>query len=255
TGSTLSYTENAAPSAINAALTVADLDNATLTSGSVSITGGFASAEDVLSFTNVPATMGNIAGAYNAATGVMTLTSAGGTATLAQWQAAFRAVQYSNSSDNPSTSARTVSFTVNDGAANSNTVASTVNVTAVNDASTLATGSTLNYTENGAAAPINAALTLADLDNPTLPSATVSITSNFAAAEDVLSFTNVPATMGNIAGAYNAGTGVMTLTSAGGTATLAQWQAAFRAVQYSNSSDNPSTSARTVSFTVNDGAA
>src|SRR5207302_5944462 len=233
-------------------LTVADLDNATLTSGTVSITGNFASGQDVLSFTNVPATMGNVAGAYNAATGVMTLTSAGGTATLAQWQAAFRAVQYSNSSDNPSTAARTVSYTVNDGAANSNTVASTVNVTAVNDASTLATGTTLNYTENGAAGAINAALTVADLDNPTLPSATVSITSNFASGQDVLSFTNVPATMGNIAGSYNAATGVMTLSSAGSTATLAQWQVALRAVQYSNSSDNPSTSARTVSFTVHD---
>ena len=105
----------------------------------MSITGGFASGEDVLSFTNVPATMGNIAGVYNAGTGVMTLTSAGDTATLAQWQAALRAVQYSNSSDNPSTAARTVSFTVNDSAANSNTVARTVNVAAVNDASVLAT--------------------------------------------------------------------------------------------------------------------
>src|SRR5260221_763767 len=184
--------------------------------------------------------MGNIAGAYNAATGVMTLTSAGGTATLAQWQAAFRAVQYSNRSDNPSTAARTVSFTVNDGAANSNTVASTVNVTAVNDASTLATGSTLNYTENGAASAINTALTLADLDNPTLPSATVSISGSFVSGQDVLSFTNVPATMGNIAGAYNAATGVMTLTSAGSTATLAQWQGALRAVPYSNKSGKPS---------------
>src|SRR5438445_5587212 len=199
--------------------------------------------------------MGNIAGAYNAATGVMTLSSAGSTATLAQWQVALRAVQYSNSSDNPSTSARTVSYTVNDGTANSNTVTSTVNVAAVNDAPVLATGSTLSYTENAAPSAINAALTVADLDNATLTSGSVSITGGFASAEDVLSFTNVPATMGNIAGAYNAATGVMTLTSAGGTATLAQWQAAFRAVQYSNSSDNPSTAARTVSFTVNDGAA
>src|SRR5258706_450232 len=253
TGSTLNYTENGAATAINTALTVADLDNATLPSATVSITGGFASAEDVLSFTNVPATMGNIAGAYNAGTGVMTLTSAGGTATLAQWQVALRAVQYSNSSDNPSTSARTVSFTVNDSAANSNTVTSTVNVAAVNDVPVLTTGSTLNYTENGAATAINTALTVADPDNATLSSGTVSITGGFASAEDVLSFTNVPATMGNIAGAYNAGTGVMTLTSAGSTATLAQWQAAFRAVQYSNSSDNPSTAARTVSFAVNDG--
>src|SRR5258706_70515 len=255
TGSTLNYTENGAATAINTALTVADPDNATLSSGTVSITGGFASAEDVLSFTNVPATMGNIAGSYNAGTGVMTLTSAGSTATLAQWQAAFRAVQYSNSSDNPSTAARTVSFAVNDGTLGSNTVASTVNVAAVNDASTLATGSTLNYTENGAATAINTALTVADLDNATLPSATVSLTGGFVSAEDVLSFTNLPATMGNIAGVYNAGTGVMTLISAGNTATLAQWQTALRAVQYSNSSDNPSTASRTVSFTVNDSAA
>ena len=47
----------------------------------------------------------------------------------------------------------------------------------------------------------------------------MSITTNFAAGQDVLGFTNVPATMGNIAGAYNAATGVMTLTSAGATAT------------------------------------
>src|SRR5262249_30452608 len=143
------------------------LDNTTLTSGTVSVTGGFASSEDVLSFTNNPATMGNIAGTYNSTTGVMSLTSAGGTATLAQWQAALRAVQYSNSSDNPSTSARTVSFTVNDGSGNSNTVASTVNVTAVNDAPTLATGSTLNYTENGVATAVNTAITVTDLDNTT----------------------------------------------------------------------------------------
>src|SRR6185369_10791319 len=161
-----------------------------------------------------------------------TLTSAGNTATVAQWQAALRAVQYSNSSDNPSTAARTVTYQINDGTANSNTVSSTVNVTAVNDASTLATGSTLNYTENGAASAINTAITVADLDNATLPSASVAITGGFATAEDTLSFTNVPATMGNIAGSYNAATGVMTLTSAGNTATVAQWQAALRAVQY-----------------------
>src|SRR5207302_119889 len=178
TGRTLSYTENGAAAAINGALTVADLDNPTLPSATVSITGNFASGQDMLSFTNVPATMGNIAGAYNAATGVMTLSSAGSTATLAQWQVALRAVQYSNSSDNPSTSARTVSYVVNDGTANSNTVTSTVNVAAVNDAPVLATGSTLNYTENAAPSAINAALTVADLDNAMLTSGTVSITGN-----------------------------------------------------------------------------
>jgi len=346
TGSTLNYTENGAAAAINGAITVADPDNTTLSSATVSITGNFASGQDVLSFTNVG--MGNIAGSYNAATGVMTLTSAGNTATVAQWQAALRAVQYSNSSDSPSTSARTVSYTINDGAANSNTVTSTVNVTAVNDAPAgtnttvaatedtpqalsaanfgftdvdtgdvlgavridtltaagtlqydttgtgtwvsvtagqvvsaadiganrlrfspaadangagyasftfsvrdastfdpspntitinvtavndapvLATGSTLNYTENGAAAAVNGSLVVVDVDNATLSTATVSITGGFATGQDVLSFTNNPATMGNIAGSYNAATGVMSLSSAGNTATVAQWQAALR---------------------------
>ncbi|MES2531891.1 MAG: DUF4347 domain-containing protein, partial [Pseudomonadota bacterium] len=255
TGSTVTYTENGAGTAVNGAIVVSDVDNTTLASASVAITGGFAAGQDVLAFTNVPATMGNIAASYNAATGVLTLTSAGNTATVAQWQAALRAVQYSNSSDNPSTVARTVSFTVNDSAANSNTLASTVNVTAVNDAPTLATGSTLSYTENGNPAAINGAITVADLDNTTLASGTVAITGNFVPGQDVLSYTNVPASMGNIAGSYNATTGVLTLTSAGNTATVAQWQAALRAVQYANGSENPSTLARTVSFTVNDAAA
>ena len=144
---------------------------------------------------------------------------------------------------------------MNDGALNSNTVTSTINVTAVNDAPVLATGSVLAYTENQAATAINTVITASDLDNATFASGVVSITGNFASGEDVLGFTNVPATMGNITGVYNAGTGVMTLTSAGGTATLAQWQAALQSISYSNSSDNPSVAARTVSYTVNDGAA
>ena len=45
--------------------------------------------------------------------------------------------------------------------------------------------------------------------------------------------------------------GVLTLT---GTATVAQYQAALRSVQYDNTSDNPNTAARTVTFVVNDGA-
>ncbi|WP_326956060.1 beta strand repeat-containing protein [Bradyrhizobium sp. WU425] len=256
TTSTLAYTENQAATAINTALTVTDADNPTLTSGTVSITANFVSGQDILAFTNVPATMGNIAGSYNGATGVMTLTSAGGTATLAQWQAAERAVTYANSSDNPSTLARTVTYTVDDGQGvnhASNGLTSTINITAVNDAPALATTSALAYTENQAATAINTALTVTDADNPTLTSGTVSITANFVSGQDILAFTNVPATMGNIAGSYNGATGVMTLTSAGGTATLAQWQAAERAVTYANSSDNPSTLARTVTYTVDDG--
>ena len=120
----------------------------------------------------------------------------------------------------------------------------------VDIAPVLATGSVLVYTENQVATAINTVITVTDRLNATLASGTVSITANFVSGQDALGFTNVPATMGNIAGAYNAGTGVMTLTSAGATATKAQWQAALRAVTYSNSSDNPSVLARTVSYRV-----
>ena len=98
-----------------------------------------------------------------------------GTGSVANYQAALRSVRFVNSSDNPSTLARTVSYTVNDGATNSNTVTSTVNVTAVNDAPVLATGSVLNYTENDPATAIDTLITVNDVDNATLASATVSI--------------------------------------------------------------------------------
>ena len=133
-GSTLAYTENQDAAAVNTAITVADVDNATLASATVQITGNYASGEDVLGFANVG--MGNIAGVWDADSGTLTLTSAGATATLAQWQAALRAVTYVNTSDSPSTAARTVSYTVSDGALTSNTVTSTVSVAAVNDAPT-----------------------------------------------------------------------------------------------------------------------
>ncbi|NBR07493.1 MAG: hypothetical protein EBT92_17255, partial [Planctomycetes bacterium] len=55
------------------------------------------------------------------------------TATLAQWEAALRAVTYTNTSQTPNTSTRTISFVVNDGTSNSNTATKDVSVTAVND--------------------------------------------------------------------------------------------------------------------------
>ena len=75
--------------------TVTDPSSTTLASATVSITSGFQSAEDFLFFLNANATtFGNISSSYNASTGVLTLTSSGATATLAQWQAALRVVGY-----------------------------------------------------------------------------------------------------------------------------------------------------------------
>ncbi|KAF0812133.1 hypothetical protein IGB42_03410 [Andreprevotia sp. IGB-42] len=263
-GGTTAFTEGnnvtSTPVAIDSGFTVSDLDSSTLSTATVSITGNLHNTEDVLAFTNTPATMGNISGSYNSTTGVMSLSSAGATATLAQWQAALRSVTYTDSADTPNTGNRTISFVVNDGSTSSSTVTKTVSVAAVNDTPVDTTsGGTTAFTEgnNTTSTPVavDSGFTVTDADNSTLASATVAITGNLQTAEDVLAFTNNPATMGNISGSYNSGTGILSLSSAGATATTAQWQAALRSITYSNSSETPNTSNRTISFTTNDGTA
>ena len=122
------------PVAIDSALTVSDADNATLASATVTITGHFQPGQDVLVFVNDGHTMGNIVGSYAAAAGVLTLSSAGAAATVAQWQAALRAVTYSDASERPDTGTRTLTFQVNDGSMSSDPATKLVSVTSVNDA-------------------------------------------------------------------------------------------------------------------------
>ena len=243
------------PVTVDAGLTVSSSESS-LASGTVAITGNFQAAEDTLGFVNpspgsVP--FGNIAGSYNATTGVLTLTSAGATATPAQWQACLQLVYYVDSAITPNTASRTVSFTVNDGVQNSNTVTKTVTVTAVDQTPVVMTSGGAS-TFVGSAVIVDAGVAVADLDNPTLPSGTVTITGGFHTGEDVLSFTNTnTTTYGNISGSYNATTGVLTLTSSGASANLLQWQAALEAVTYNDTASSPSTVSRTVSFAVSDG--
>jgi hypothetical protein len=78
----------------------------------------------------------------------------------------------------------------------------TINVNA-NIPPTLAGTNTLSYTENDLAKIVNPTITVADSDNPTLASATVSITSGFVASQDTLNFAS-NATFGNITGSYSA---------------------------------------------------
>ncbi len=105
----------------------------------LTISSGYLNGEDVLSYVRVPATMGNINGVWDPATGTMTLTSVGGTATTAQWQTALRAVTYHDASDTPNTGTRTVTFsaTGTDTSVISGTLA-TVTVAKANDSPILA---------------------------------------------------------------------------------------------------------------------
>ncbi|KAA8787601.1 S-layer homology domain-containing protein [Paenibacillus amylolyticus] len=241
------------PVAIDYGITVTSDSGTTLESATVAITGNFHAGEDVLMFINHGQTMGNITASYNAATGVLTLTSAGATATLAQWQAALRTITYTDTAITPNTATRTVSFTVTDGVDTSNTATRIITVVATNQTPILTTsGGSTNYI-SGALTPvaIDSGLMVSDLDNATLASASVSIISNFDAGKDVLVYTNDGQTMGNITASYTASTGVLTLTSAGATATLAQWQSALRSISFSSTSATPGQ--RIISYSVNDG--
>ena len=90
-------------------------------------------------------------------------------------------MKYQNTSDNPSAATRTVSFKVNDGAADSNVLTRSITVTPVNDAPVLAgiEAAALAYTEKDPATPITSTITVSDVDNANLAGATVQITGNY----------------------------------------------------------------------------
>lgn len=252
--SIIQYTEGNPATQITNTTTVSDVDNTTLLQVVVTISGGFANGEDVLEFTSP---MGNPVGppAATSTTGTMTLTHPLGTGTLAQFQEALRNIRYRNTSQNPTAGLRTISFQANDGQAANNlstTVTRQINVIPVNNPPALLNNNTAQtYTEKNAPVvifPTPANFTINDVDNTTLASATISITNNYFSNQDVLAFTNQL----GITGIWNDNTGVLTLT---GTSTLANYQTAIRTITYRNTSFDPSALQRTISITVNDGAA
>ncbi len=147
----------------------------------------------------------------------------------------------------PGTSPDTFTYTLTPGGS---TATVSVTVTCVADAPDVTTsGGALAYTENDPATPIDPGLTVTDPDaGAAITGATVAITANFAGAQDQLALTGLhaPITAGPQVG------NTLTLT---GTATPAAYQAALRDVTYVNTSEGPSTLARTVTFTVTDNTA
>jgi uncharacterized repeat protein (TIGR01451 family) len=82
---------------------------ATLSQVVLTLGGGAVRAEDVLAFLAGSAS-GNIAGSFDAATGALTLTSAGATASLTQWGAALGQITYYDNSSQPHTTPRSVTY-------------------------------------------------------------------------------------------------------------------------------------------------
>ncbi|HEX8120625.1 MAG TPA: tandem-95 repeat protein, partial [Solirubrobacteraceae bacterium] len=138
-------------------------------------------------------------------------------------------------------------YTVADNRGGSNSATVQIPVTPDNDAAavtTLSSTAPSDFTEDGAAVPIDAGLTVSDPDNANLVGASVKVLSGFHAG-DQLVFVN----QNGITGSYNSGTGVLTLT---GTTTKANYQTALRSVTFDSTSQDPGTS-RTIEFRAEDG--
>lgn len=160
-------------------------------------------------------------------------------------EALARLVTYQDSSRDPAAS-RTITITATATDSTVGTATSSITITRANDAPTLTGSTTLTYTWNSAATAVCANLSISDPDDTTLTGGNVSISSGHQ-NDDTLALTVNSLTMGNLTSSYDSSTGVLTIS---GTATLAQYQAALRAVSFATSSNN--LSARTVTFSVTD---
>jgi hypothetical protein len=128
TGYSTTYTENGTGVAIaDTDRVITDVDNTNMASLTAVITNG--QAGDLLSVAG--ALPSGITASYNAATFTMTLT---GSATKANYEIALQQIRFLSTSENPSTTPRSINVSVNDGATNSNVAVATVAVIAVNDA-------------------------------------------------------------------------------------------------------------------------
>ena len=144
----------------------------------------------------------------------------------------------------------TFSYTISDGKL-TDTAEIEFTINGVNDAPVLVDAiKTKKYTEKQShVTVIDGSLTIRDVDDTNIESATVAITDAFEASEDKLAFNNAF----GITGAWNQGTGVLTLT---GSTTKANYESALQTVTYTNTDNtNPVLGLRTVTWTINDGSA
>jgi hypothetical protein len=237
----LTFTEGNAPLQLDGGIRVST-NNTGIKKLQIKITSGYVKGRDVLTFTPQK----GLKGSFSSATGTLTLSGLP-VATAASAVNVLEGVKYKNASADPVAGVRTLAFTASDSLGTGDPAYRTINVIAKNTPPTIVvTGSALNYKENAPALALTSKVKITDLDNVTLAGATVAITGGFAMGQDVLSVALVP----GIAGAYDAGSGSLTLT---GTATLATYANVLKSVKYANTSDGPSTATRTISFTATDG--
>ena len=233
---------------LDGGMTVSDSDSSdTLLSATVAIQGAIAG--DTLNFANT----GTITGSYDATTGVLTLS---GAASVADYQAALNSVTYSFATGGDPTgggshTARSISWSVFDGVANSNVA--TTSLETVHAPPSISAGGTVTFTGGGAPVTLDNQVAVSDPDSSdTLVSATVTISSGFLKGDSLSAVT----TGTGITASYDANAGVLTLT---GQDTLQHYQSVLASVTYSFTPGGDPTlgghNVRTIGWSVNDGVA
>ncbi|HQS45825.1 MAG TPA: Ig-like domain-containing protein, partial [Xanthobacteraceae bacterium] len=127
----IDYDEQADAVSVFGGLDLSDGDGTSLASATI-LFANFQAGEDTLALA-ASSGIGNIASSFDAATGKLTLTSEGSSASLAEWQTALRSIAFENSSDNPDVTQRTLSLVVSDGTHESSALVRQIDVHAVND--------------------------------------------------------------------------------------------------------------------------
>ena len=232
----IDYIEGAGAILLDDLVTVSDVDNVNLSAATVTVIANYQENGDVLSFVDQNGITGNFTN------GVLTLS---GVSSIANYQTALRSVIYENVSENPSAVVRTISLVINDGGLNSLAFERDINMSPVNDLPVF-TGSTttITYTEGDGSVILDNLLTVSDVDNTDITLATVSISTNYQAGEDVLVFADQNGIVGSFSG------GILTLT---GSSSLLNYQMALQSITYENTSEDPLELERTILIDGNDG--
>ncbi|KMT52438.1 beta strand repeat-containing protein, partial [Pseudomonas fildesensis] len=242
------YIEGKPGGYVAANLTVSDVDNSTLQSAKVTLVNHL--TDDVL-IADVSNT--KIAVSYDKDTGILTLS---GEATKAEYQEVLRSVHFASESQNPVSTDRTLTITVNDGELDSAPVTSVVYVVPENDAPEVAFTST-TFTEQNDAVALVENLTIKDVDNTTFSKVVVTV--DHLAAGDLLSSTDVLKALAvagitvTQSGSAADGKVVYTLTSDSKTgSSAADFTKLVEAITFQSPGNNPSGTDRGVTIDVTD---
>ncbi|AWK89144.1 hypothetical protein DEW08_24430 (plasmid) [Azospirillum thermophilum] len=279
--------------------TLVDADSANLSRMVVTVAGVRNGDDEILRIGGTDFALGTVAGtpvtvggfavtvAVAGTTSTLTITRAGGVATVGSYETLLKGITYRNLNDTPDSGARSVTVQVTDAGSNDDTSAvhELPSNSAVANLTLLVTNDPPRVDLNGAAAGDDYAVTwtetanaphpsvgiadpaaalLSDVDNANAVRMTLTLGGVAAdrAAESLTiggtvftlnqARTNVMVASGAFRVGYDPATGVFDITPAGATATLAAYQALLRDISYTNASDNPTAGDRTIDIRITD---